>query len=88
MKIVDAVIEVLNETKNNAIGWGDKGLLLAVYEKIKTTHFINKPRWIYCDFNNWEQKILNAIDKSQLFEKRYFKIYHGRPARRYYLKNK
>ena len=86
MTIVEAVIEALKESDNEGIGWGDSGLLNLVRQKLEHDHKITKPRWIYCEGKNWEQKILNALDRSPLFEKKFSHQRWGRPHRSFYLK--
>jgi len=86
MTIVEAVLEALHETKNEGIGYGDHGLIGCVIKKIDKTHKV--PKWPYkhATILNWEQKILNALDHSPFFEKRYSRVRYNRLARSFYLK--
>ena len=85
MTIVDAVIQTLKETGNEAIGVDDYGLIEQVADKLRPDHKCGR-RWSRHPTLNWQQKILNALDKSPLFEKKYIGRRWGRPERSFYLK--
>ena len=66
MKACDAAVEVLRETGNPAVGYGDVGLL----------HMIAQRAGMRCRSRAWrtEKNVLNALDRTPgILVKRYFR---------------
>lgn len=78
--IADFVVEVLNETDNPGIIFGDVRLLDMVAERCTHTTLMDAHPM------NRHSRILNALEKDDRFEKRYIKRwdYRGNPYLRWF----
>lgn len=72
MRVWEAAVEVLRETENNAVMWGDSSLLHMISERAGRGH------------NGWrtEARILNALDRTPgPFIKRHTRVGRNRLVR-------
>jgi len=76
--IADIVVEVLKETDNGGIMWGDSVLLDMVARRCEHTTLMRKKDGSYTHPLNRHNRILDALDKDSRFEKLYF---HARGMR-------
>lgn len=66
MRVCDATVEVLGETDNDGVMWGDSGLLHLIAERLGWEH------------QSWktEERVLNALSKTPgILEKRYVRLH-------------
>jgi len=76
--IADIVVEVLQETGNPGIMWGDTVLLDMVAERCNHTTLKKKKNGSWTHPLDRHNRILDALDKDPRFEKQYF---HARGMR-------
>lgn len=65
--IVDHMVDVLKEKDISVVGWGDFGILDECASRCSHTTLMDSP------IDKRHQRVLNALEKSDKFEKCYFK---------------
>lgn len=81
--IAEHAADILRETDNPAVMWGDCGLLDMIYKRAEMKP--SKPRPGMKWEHPWDRhaRVLNALERSPLFEKRLVEMRWGRSGQPY-----